>query len=96
MAVLPYVSAPGSVEKALKGIKSAATPSSVSQDFVKTILGIKGGSGNQITAYLKKIGFATADGTPTDIYKKVQEFYDGGLGCCTSDKDRICTAVRPK
>jgi hypothetical protein len=42
----------------------------VSQDFVKTILGIKGGSGNQITAYLKKIGFATADGTPTDLYKK--------------------------
>lgn len=70
MAVLPYVSAPGSVEKALKGIKSAATPSSVSQDFVKTVLGIKGGSGNQITAFLKKIGFATADGTPTDIYKK--------------------------
>lgn len=70
MAILPYVSAPGSVEKALKGIKSAATPASVSQDFVKTILGIKGGSGNQITAYLKKVGFATADGTPTDIYKK--------------------------
>lgn len=69
-AALPYVTATGNVEKALKGIKSAATPESVSQDFVKTILGIKGGSGNQITAYLKKIGFATADGTPTEIYKK--------------------------
>lgn len=70
MAALPYVTAPGSIEKALKGIKTAATPESVSQDFVKTILGIKGGSGNQITAYLKKIGFATADGTPTELYKK--------------------------
>jgi Family of unknown function (DUF5343) len=70
MAALPYVTAPGSVEKALKGVKSAATPQSVSQDFVKTVLGVKGGSGNQITAYLKKVGFATADGTPTDIYKK--------------------------
>lgn len=70
MAVLPYVTATGNIEKALKGIKAAATPESVSQDFVKTILGIKGGSGNQITAYLKKIGFATADGTPTDLYKK--------------------------
>lgn len=70
MAVLPYVTATGNVEKALKGIKAAATPESVSQDFVKTILGIKGGSGNQITAFLKKIGFATADGTPTDLYKK--------------------------
>lgn len=70
MAVLPYVSAAGNIEKTLKGIKAAATPASVSQDFVKTIIGIKGGSGNQITAYLKKIGFATADGTPTDLYKK--------------------------
>lgn len=70
MATLPYVTAAGNIEKALKGIKTAATPESVSQDFVKTILGIKGGSGNQMTAYLKKIGFATADGTPTDFYKK--------------------------
>jgi hypothetical protein len=70
MASLPYVTATGNVERALKGIKTAATPDSVSQDFVKTILGIKGGSGNQITAYLKKIGFATADGTPTELYKK--------------------------
>lgn len=71
MAALPYdVTASGNIERALKGIKTAATPESVSQDFVKTILGIKGGSGNQMTAYLKKIGFATADGTPTDLYKK--------------------------
>lgn len=70
MAVLPYVTAPGNIEKALRGIKAAATPEAVSQDFVKTILGIKGGSGNQMTAYLKKIGFATADGTPTHLYKK--------------------------
>jgi hypothetical protein len=70
MAALPYVTATGNIEKALKSIKAAATPESVSQDFVKTILGIKGGSGNQMTAYLKKIGFATADGTPTDLYKK--------------------------
>lgn len=70
MSALPYVTATGNVEKALRAIKSAATPDSVSQDFVKTILGIKGGSGNQMTAYLKKIGFATADGTPTDLYKK--------------------------
>jgi len=70
MAALPYVTATGNVEKALTGIKKAATPEAVSQDFVKTILGIKGGSGNQITAYLKKIGFATTDGSPTELYKK--------------------------
>lgn len=68
MAALPYITATGNIEKALKGIKAAATPESVSQDFVKTILGIKGGSGNQITSYLKKIGFANSDGKPTAIY----------------------------
>jgi len=79
MAVLPYVTATGSVERALKAIKTAATPKSVSQDFVKNILGIKGGSGNQITAYLKKIGFATADGTPTALYKKFRNPATDGL-----------------
>lgn len=70
MAALPYVTAWGNVEKALNAIKSAATPESVSQDFVKTILGIPGGSGNQMTAYLRKIGFAATDGKPTELYKK--------------------------
>lgn len=78
MAALPYVTATGNIEKALKGIKAAATPEAVSQDFVKTILGIKGGSGNQMTAYLKKIGFATADGTPTDFYKKFRNLTTEG------------------
>lgn len=70
MAALPYITAPGNIEKALAGIKSAATPERVSQDFVKTILKITGGSGDQVTAYLKKIGFANADGSPSDIYKR--------------------------
>jgi hypothetical protein len=70
MAALPYVTAHGNIERALKGIKSAATPPNVNQDFVKTILKIPGGSGNQMTSYLRKIGFAGSDGTPTDIYKR--------------------------
>jgi len=70
MAALPYVTAPGNVEKALAGVRTAATPPTVSQDFVKTILGISGGSGNQITAYLKKVGFASTDGTPTELYRR--------------------------
>jgi hypothetical protein len=68
MATLPYTTATGNIDKALNAIKSAATPDAVSQDYVKTILGIKGGSGNQITSYLKKIGFAGSDGKPTELY----------------------------
>ncbi|WP_186190466.1 DUF5343 domain-containing protein [Burkholderia gladioli] len=70
MASLPYVTATGNVDKALSAIKQAATPTSVSQDFVKTVLNIRGGSGNQITSFLRKIGFAGADGTPTSIYTR--------------------------
>lgn len=70
MATLPYVTSPGNIDRALKGIKQAAVPERVSQDFVKTILKIPGGSGDQITSFLRKIGFAHVDGTPSDIYKK--------------------------
>lgn len=70
MAGLPYVTSPGNVDKALNGIKAAATPPTAGQDFVKTILKIPGGSGNQMTSFLKKIGFVASDGKPTDIYRK--------------------------
>jgi hypothetical protein len=70
MATLPYVTSPGNVDKALLGIKSAAVPAKVSQDFVKTILKISGGSGSQMTFYLKKLGFAGPDGSPSELYKK--------------------------
>src|SRR5262245_53486116 len=70
MAALPYVTSPGSIDRALTGIKQAAVPEKVSQDFVKTILKVPGGSGDQMTSFLKKIGFTSADGSPSDLYKK--------------------------
>jgi hypothetical protein len=70
MSALPYTSAPGNIEKALRAIQSAATPSTVSQDFVKTILQIPGGSGNQVTSFLRKVGFVNADGSPSDLYRR--------------------------
>ncbi len=70
MASLPYVTAPGSIDRALIAIKAAATPERVSFDFVKTVLLIPGGSGTQINSFLKKIGFVKSDGTPSDIYRK--------------------------
>jgi len=78
MASLPYITAPGNIDKALRGIKTAATPERVSQDFVKTILQIPGGSGAQTTAYLKKIGFVNTDGTPSGIYKKFRNSASSG------------------
>lgn len=70
MAGLPYVTATGNIERTLIAIKNAATPSAVSQDFVKTILGIPGGSGTQMTSFLRKIGFVGPDGKPTSTYTR--------------------------
>jgi len=70
MSSLPYVTATGNIKKALEGIRQAAVPEKVSQDFVKTILKIKGGSGDQMTSFLKKIGLANGDGSPNELYRK--------------------------
>lgn len=70
MAALPYVTSPGNIDRALIGIKQAAVPERVSQDFVKTILKVPGGSGDQMTSFLKKIGFTNPEGSPSDRYKK--------------------------
>ncbi len=67
---LPYLASPGTIEKALEKIKSVPTPAKVTQDFVKAKLLIKGGAGNAIAAYLKKIGLVNADGTPSNLYIK--------------------------
>jgi hypothetical protein len=70
MGTLPYITSPGNIDKALAGIKNAAVPERVSQDFVKTILKITGGSGDQMTSYLKKLGLVNIDGTPSDVYRR--------------------------
>lgn len=70
MGTLPYLASPGNIDKALDGIKSAAVPDRVSQDFVKTILKIPGGSGDQMTSFLKKLGLSNSDGSPNDLYRK--------------------------
>lgn len=70
MVNLPYITSPGNIDKAFTGIKSAAVPPKVTQDFVKTILKIPGGSGDQMTTYLKKIGFTAPTGEPSELYRK--------------------------
>lgn len=69
---MPYITAHGNISKALEGIMAASVPPKVSGDFVKDILGIKGGSGDQVTSYLKKIGLADSSGSPTSLYNKLR------------------------
>jgi hypothetical protein len=91
MASLPYVTSPGNIPKALNGIRSAAVPERVSQDFVKTILKIPGGSGDQMTAFLKKLGLTNADGSPSDVYKRFRNPSSSGAAIASA----IRTAYAP-
>jgi hypothetical protein len=68
MALL-YLTAPGNIPKAFQGIIEAKTPEKVSQDFVKTVLRIPGGSGDAMTSFLRRLGFVSADGSPSEIYR---------------------------
>jgi len=78
MATIPYITSPGNIEKALNAIKAAATPDRVTQDYVKTILKIPGGSGDQVTSFLRKIGFVNSDSSPSEIYKKFRNSATSG------------------
>lgn len=75
---LPYLGTANSLKTALEKIQSAATPDRVTIDFVNNILQIKGGTGNSIIPYLKKIGLVSTDGSPTDLYKRYRNQTTGG------------------
>ena len=86
MASLPYISSPGNIDKALNGIRSAAVPERVSQDFVKTILKIPSGSGDQMTAFLKKLGLANSDGSPNETYRRFRNPVSSGAAIAAAIK----------
>jgi hypothetical protein len=58
------------VSKAFTALQLAATPDRVSQDFVKTLLQIPGSSGDQMTSFLRRLGFASGEGVPTELYRQ--------------------------
>lgn len=67
---LPYLATPGSASKVLTKIIEARTPERFTLDFLETKLGFKGGSSRPIIPLLKRIGFLTDDGVPTDLYRQ--------------------------
>ena len=75
---IPYLAAPGSIEKALQGIKQASVPQRVTGDFAKSILKLPGGTGTAIVPYLKRMGFVNSDGSPTDLYKSFRNESQSG------------------
>lgn len=90
-ASLPYLASPGSLKTALERIRTAATPDRFTQDFVNTILQIKGGTGAAIIPYLKKVGLVASDGTPTELYKRFRNPSIGG----TAIADAVQIGYKP-
>lgn len=69
-AGIPYLNAYGNITKALERMIPASTPQRFTQDFLETKLNLKGGSARPIIPFLKRTGFLSGDGGPTDLYKK--------------------------
>lgn len=67
----PYVNSTGLLQELFKKIQEAPPPSRFSQDFLFTNLKFKkSGSTIPFIPFLKRIGFLSTDGSPTEIYKK--------------------------
>lgn len=65
---VPYMSAYGNITKGLNAIKKAKTPDKFSQDYLATKLKMPGGTVKPLIPFLKKTGFLTSAGVPTDLY----------------------------
>lgn len=86
-SALPYVSTPGTIDTVLQRVKEAATPSRVTNDFVTTILQLKGGTGASVPPFLKKIGLLNSDGTPTNLYERLRN--PATAGAAIADAMRV-------
>jgi hypothetical protein len=67
---LPYLTASGTLKKALDGIIPASRPDKFNADFLEHVLKLSGGGARATIPILKKMGFLTSEGVPTEIYAK--------------------------
>ncbi len=75
---LPYTTSYGALKKVLDGIIGAERPDKFSADFMATIMKVTGGSARPIPPILKRMGFLSSDGSPTELYSKFKS--DSGRG----------------
>jgi hypothetical protein len=82
----PYVNAYNSIPKLFSGIKIAAVPPKVSQNFLESVLGLKSSSHRALIPLLKKLGFIDQANVPTQAYKDFRE--DSLSGSIMAEKIR--------
>lgn len=73
---LPYISASGTLKKALERLIEASRPDKFNADYLENVLKLSGGTARATIPILKKMGFLSSDGSPTELYAKFRT--DGG------------------
>ncbi len=70
MALPAYINSSGLITKIFDKIVEAGVPDRYTIDFQDTVLGYGSGSARPFIPFLKRLGFLTNDGRPTELYKK--------------------------
>ncbi|MET2830789.1 DUF5343 domain-containing protein [Mesorhizobium shangrilense] len=69
---MPYTTSVGVLKRALQKIPVSERPPKFNKDFLNTVFEITGGSSIPVIPILKRVGFLTSDGTPTNYYSEFQ------------------------
>lgn len=67
---LPYITAAGTLKRALERLIEASRPDKFNADFLENVLKLSGGGARATIPILKKMNFLTSDGVPTDLYAR--------------------------
>jgi hypothetical protein len=67
---LPYLAASGTLKRALERLIDASRPDKFNADFLENVLKLSGGAARGTIPIMKKMGFLTSEGVPTDLYAK--------------------------
>jgi hypothetical protein len=67
---LPYLTSQSGLKKMLEKIRDASTPEKFNEKYLNEKLDMHGGTARTLPPYLKRIGFISSDGTPTDWYRE--------------------------
>lgn len=67
---LPYLTASGTLKRALERLIDASRPDKFNADFLENVLKLTGGAARGTIPILKKMGFLSSDGVPTELYAK--------------------------
>ena len=67
---MPYTATHKRLGDALRALIDAERPPKFNEDFLGTVLKIRGGSGRPIPPILKRVGLLNPDNSPTELYSK--------------------------